>query len=92
MSVFHIIFGAAAGTAGGAALIQSVRHRHERQFVARILLMCFGVSFVAYGILHFSEGIGLSWATPRLRSDLYLWFFVPCAVLWLMAWIAERRR
>jgi hypothetical protein len=92
MDVFHIIFGAVAGAAGGAALVQGVRRTHERSFVSRLLVLSFGVAFVAYGILHFSEGIGLPWATPKLRGDLYLWFFVPCSVVWLVAWIAERRR
>ena len=91
MDIFSIIFGAAAGLVGGSALFTGVRRRAQ-PLATRLLLLGFGAAFATYGVLHFAEGIGQRWATPGLRSGLYLWFAIPCFVAWLFVWFAERRR
>jgi len=57
-----------------------------------ILCLSFGIAFVVYGILHFAAGIGAQWATPQLRSNLFLWFAIPCLSFWALNWIIDRRK
>ncbi len=85
------MFGVAAGLSGSVALVQAFRASGSRSLTKRLLLLTFGVAFVTFGVLHFSEGIGLQWTTPKLRSKLYVWFAVPCVLAWLFAWYSERR-
>ena len=91
MNCFHILFGAVMGIIGVGAIWQSIRGARGRLFLSRLLALSFGVAFTAFGVLHFAEGIGLSWATPSLRSHLYFWLFAPCFVVWVAVWFSERR-
>lgn len=92
MDIFHLVFGAAAGFAGGGALWQGVRSGRGRPFLSRLLVLAFGVAFTVFGVLIFAQGLGLPWATSRLRTKLYFWFFIPCLVVWIAVWFSERRR
>jgi hypothetical protein len=92
MSISNILFGAFAGLCGVAALMAGLFRRDIADITLRLLSLTFGVTFVVYGILHLAEGVGASWATPQLRSRLYLWFVIPCLSAWLVAWFMGRLR
>ncbi len=92
MNIFDMIFGAVVGLFGLFALVAGVFRSGNTSFPLRLLALCFGVAFVTFGIVHFSEGVGASWATPRLRRSLYFWFAIPCLAALLFAWFTERYR
>lgn len=92
MSIFHILLGAFAGLCGFAALVTGLFGSGVATLTMRLLALTFGVAFMVFGVLHLAEGFGVSWATPQLRSRLYLWFAIPCLSAWLVAWFMERHK
>jgi hypothetical protein len=91
MEIITLIFGALAALVGGAVLWDGVRRGRGIPFLNRLLVLSFGVAFTVYGGLILAQGLGLPWATPRLRGKLYLWLAIPCAVAWIAVWFSERR-
>jgi len=91
MHWFEVLIGTAFGLGGVVALLAALASFIDRSFITGILALCFGVTFVVYGVLHFAKGLGAEWA-PRLQSGLFSWFAVPCLAFWLLAWTAERRK
>src|SRR5439155_22771858 len=89
MSISDIIFGVFASLFGVVALVAGLFRRADTSLP---LAVSFGVALLNYGILDFAEGVGASWATPRLRSSFYFWFATPCLAAWLFGWFRERRR
>jgi len=85
------LFGAVAGVVGGGAVGQGIRGGRGCSFLSQLLVLSFGVAFTVCGVLHLAEHIGLPWATPTLRGQLYLCFFVLCLIVWIAVWFSVRR-
>jgi hypothetical protein len=91
MHWFEILMGTVFALSGLAALVGGLAGLIDRQFAKGLLGLSFGICFAVFGVLHFAEGVGAEWA-PRVRSDVFIWFAIPCLMFWLLAWSAERRK